>query len=357
MDSIVAQEMKDIIARLERNNHRFAGKKLLLTGAAGFLGIHFVHYFAQLNDSNILNRPVQLIAVDNFARRKPSWVESFSNRGDMVFMEADITKAVTLDSDLDFILHAASIASPTYYRLHPIETMDSNVTGLRVLLDFAVKHPIESMLFFSSSEVYGDPSPENIPTPETYPGNVSCIGPRACYDESKRFGETLCVNFQRVHGVPVKIVRPFNNYGPGLKITDRRVLCDFFRDILEDRDIVIHSDGTPTRTFCYVSDAIIGYLLALFSSAEGEVFNIGTDKPEISIRELAEFVVRLAGKPLNIVFQPSSDPAYLRDNPKRRCPNINKARTMLGYEPNVGLEKGLYRLYKWYLANPDAPEG
>ena len=188
----------------------------------------------------------------------------------------------------DFIIHAASIASPKYYRQYPIQTIDANVLGIHHLLDFAVEYPPESILFFSSSEVYGDPPPECIPTPETYVGNVSFTGPRACYDESKRLGETLCVNFHQVHKVPVKIARPFNNYGPGLKINDRRVISDFFRDVLADRNIIMYSDGTPTRTFCYIADALTGYLLILLSNAEGEAFNIGDDNPEISIKDFEE---------------------------------------------------------------------
>ena len=144
--------------------------------------------------------------------------------------------------------------------------MDANINGLRSLLDWSLRRsasaarPVEGFLFFSSSEIYGDPTPENIPTPETYRGNVSCTGPRACYDESKRYGETLCVNFAHQYGLPVQIARPFNNYGPGLKITDRRVIPDFARDILDGRDIVMLSDGSATRTFCYVADAVDGLL-------------------------------------------------------------------------------------------------
>src|SRR2546429_550100 len=146
--------------------------------------------------------------------------------------------------------HAAGIASPMYYRKYPLQTIDANINGLRNLLDYSVRQaerrrPVDGFLFYSSSEIYGDPAPEAIPTPEDYRGNVSCTGPRACYDESKRFGETMCVTFARQYGVPVKIARPFNNYGPGLKITDGRVLPDFARDVLNGRDLVMYSDGAP----------------------------------------------------------------------------------------------------------------
>src|SRR5262249_20204512 len=154
-------------------------------------------------------------------------------------------------------------------------------------------HPVRGFLFYSSSEIYGDPDPAHIPTPEDYRGYVSCTGPRACYDEAKRYGETLCVNFARVHHVPVKVARPFNNYATGLKITDRRVIPDFVRDVLSGRDIVMLSDGSPMRTFCYVADAVIGYYKVLVNGRPGESYNIGVETPEISMAELAERIVAL----------------------------------------------------------------
>ena len=206
-----------------------------------------------------------MTVFDNFIRGMPEWLQRLDQNENLTLVKHDITNPLPGDMDnFQFIIHAASIASPTYYRKYPIETMDANVNGLRSLLEYCRQQdeknkPIEGFLFFSTSEIYGDPSPENIPTPETYRGNVSCTGPRACYDESKRYGENLCVNFARQYGLPIKIVRPFNNYGPGLKITDRRVIPDFARDVLAQKDIVMLSDGSPTRTFCYVADAIVGY--------------------------------------------------------------------------------------------------
>ena len=191
--------------------------------------------------------------------------DQLSGDGSLTVLEHDITVPLPEKrGNLDFVIHAASIASPTYYRKYPIATMDANVNGLRLLLDRcreqqAAGHPVSGFLFFSTSEIYGDPPPDQIPTAEAYRGNVSCTGPRACYDESKRFGETLCVNFARQFGLPITIARPFNNFGPGLKITDRRVIPDFARDLFAGKDLVLLSDGSPTRTFCYVADAIVGY--------------------------------------------------------------------------------------------------
>jgi dTDP-glucose 4,6-dehydratase/UDP-glucuronate decarboxylase len=240
------------------------------------------------------------------------------------------------------------VASPTFYRRYPLETLDANVLGLRHMLDLAHRTRCESLLYFSSSEIYGDPAAHEIPTGENYRGNVACLGPRACYDESKRLGETLCYIYALHHRVPVKIARPFNNYGPGLRLNDRRVLPDFCREILSDRDIVLHSDGTPTRTFCYSSDAIAGYLLALLSAHDGEPFNIGADKPEISMQDLAGLLLRVAESNRRVLHTPSQDSEYLKDNPQRRCPDISKARALLGFEPKMSLEEGLTRVLDWY---------
>jgi nucleoside-diphosphate-sugar epimerase len=260
----------------------------------------------------------------------------------------------------DYIVHAAGIASPIYYRKAPIECIDANINGLRNLLDYAVAasragRPISGMLFYSSSEIYGDPSADQIPTPETYRGLVSCTGPRACYDESKRFGETLCVSFAQTRGAPVKMARPFNNYGPGLKITDGRVLPDFARDVLAGRDIVLLSDGKPTRTFCYATDAIVGYYKVLVRGQAGEPYNIGIDRPEISMAELAQLVTRTAAELFGyrgkVVLGTAQQADYLIDNPNRRCPRLDKARAHLGFNPRILVEEGIRRSLIWYSHN------
>ena len=216
-------------------------------------------------------------------------------------------------------------------------------------------------MFFSTSEIYGDPTPENIPTPETYRGNVSCTGPRACYDESKRYGETLCVNFAQQYALPIKIARPFNNYGPGLKITDRRVLPDFARDMFAGRDIVLLSDGSPRRTFCYIADAIVGYYKVLMRGRTGEAYNVGNESPEVSMLELAELLTKIGrecfGYAGRVIRSESNDSSYLTDNPQRRCPVIDKARSQLGFNPEVPLEEGLRRTLAWYQDNQEAQDG
>ena len=225
--------------------------------------------------------------------------------------------------------------------------------GLVFLLWRTDLYQCESFLFFSTSEIYGDPPSEHIPTKETYRGNVSCTGPRACYDESKRYGETLCVNFHQIHKIPVKIARPFNNYGPGLRLGDKRVIPDFFSNILNNNKIVILSDGKVTRTFCYISDAITGYLKILLSDYNGESFNIGTSGPEITMFELAQkisFIVNGNDK-FEYEYYKSNDINYLADNPQRRCPDLTKSKNLLGYEPKISLDEGLTRIYNFYKSS------
>lgn len=365
-DDVIRHDLDDIANRLYSEFAAMSGKTLFISGAGGFLGYYLVQSVLNWNRTHQEKTPVRLIAGDNFIRGVPRWLTALAGDPALVRLRHDVTQPLPGDvGNLDYMIHAASIASPIYYRMHPIETMDANVNGLRLLLDRCLRqkesgHPISGFLFFSTSEIYGDPAPNQIPTPETYRGNVSCTGPRACYDESKRYGETLCVNFARQHGMPVCCARPFNNYGPGLKITDRRVIPDFARDLFAGKDLVLLSDGSPTRTFCYVADAVVGYYKILVRGRAGEAYNIGNEKPEISMLTLAEMLTaaarRLFGYQGKIIRRESSDKDYLTDNPQRRCPVIAKARAELGFDPVVPLEEGLHRTLVWYEANQTAQE-
>lgn len=357
---VVQSDVFSIFQRTKDSLDLLSGQEVLFTGGAGFLGYLFVHLLSQVGDADG-RQPIKLTVYENFSRGRKPWLDALATRENVSLVEHDITKPLPANAPrFSYIIHAASIASPIYYRKHPIETIDANVNGLRHLLDYArgraeQNDPISGMLFFSTSEIYGDPSPDAIPTVETYRGLVSCTGPRACYDESKRLGETLCVNFAQQYGLPVTIARPFNNYGPGLDINDRRLLPDLARDMLSDKDIVLLSDGRATRTFCYVSDAITGYIKILTNGRPGESYNIGTEGPEINVRELADKVSDI-GRELfmykgKVIYKTSDDKSYLTDNPNRRCPNIAKARSELGYEPRITLDEGLRRSLIWYREN------
>lgn len=348
--SWLEKDFARVESSLRGQEEALLGKRVLLTGAAGFLGFNFLHFFAYLNKNRPEPAQVTVIAVDNFMRGRPRWIDELAAVDPKIMLKRFDTSQPwpTEEAAFDFIIHGASIASPRVYRKYPLETLDANIAGLRHMLELARRTKCASVLNFSSSEIYGDPPVQDIPTKESYRGHVACIGPRACYDESKRVGETLCYLYAKHYGVPVKIVRPFNNYGPGLRLTDGRLVADLCKDVLADRDVTLFSNGSPTRTFCYASDALSGYLLALLSPHQGEPFNIGTSSPETSIEDLATALLRVAGSQRKVKHQKSQEAEYLTDNPQRRCPDISKARSLLGFEPQVSLEEGLARTLEWY---------
>jgi UDP-glucuronate decarboxylase len=363
---VVLKDVEFIIANSEEELKSLSGKNLLITGGAGFLGYYILQTLIHWNQMNKYGEKINIVVYDNFIRGMPYWLDSLKKNENLMLIKHDITNPLPeINIEFDYIIHAASIASPTYYRKYPLQTMDANVNGLRYLLDYSrsrikSESPVEGFLFFSTSEIYGDPDPSFIPTPETYRGFVSSTGPRACYDESKRYGETLCVTFAKQFDLPVTIARPFNNYGPGLKITDRRVIPDFIRDILNNNDVVLLSDGSPSRTFCYIADAICGYFKILVNGKSGEPYNIGVSSPEISMKELAGKLVNIATDLKNyagkVVYQQSPDKNYLVDNPNRRCPDISKAVSQLGYNPQIDLDDGLERNFIWYMEHNMAVE-
>ncbi len=360
-DRLLQEDLEAICADLDAELARIAGKKLLITGGGGFLGYYLVQAALHWNRTRNARGVIDVTVYDNYMRGVPVWLEALRSEPCLHVVRQDMTQPLPRDmGHFDFIVHAAGIASPIYYRLQPLLCIDANIIGLRNLLDYAVHEresgrPLEGFLFYSSSEIYGDPSADAIPTLETYRGLVSCTGPRACYDESKRFGETLCVTYAGQEGIPVKMARPFNNYGPGLKISDGRVLPDFARNIFANEDIVMLSDGSPTRTFCYATDAITGYYKVLVRGHQGEPYNVGIEKPEISMADLAQLVCSTArelfGYTGRVMLGRSAASDYLIDNPNRRCPSISKAREHLQYSPRVSVEEGVYRSLSWYAHN------
>lgn len=366
LDELLKQDLNYINGNLQEEFGRMAGQSLLITGGAGFLGYYLVLAALHFNANEGRSQPIRVTVWDNFIRGTPKWLTALEGTPNFTMQRYDLTERLPADMpDFDWIIHAAGIASPPYYRKYPLKTIDANINGLRNLLDRCVAqgergNAVKGFLFYSSSEIYGDPSPDAIPTTEEYRGLVSCTGPRACYDESKRFGETICVIYAQQYGVPTRQARPFNNYGPGLKITDKRVIPDFAREIFAGRDLVMYSDGTPTRTFCYSADAITGYYKVLVKGGNGEPYNVGTETPEISMKELAERLIATAGDLFGykgkLIHQPAPEAVYLIDNPNRRCPNIAKSRSHLGYEPGIGIEEGLRRTLMWYHHNQEAEE-
>lgn len=321
----------------------FAGKTLLMGGGRGFLGRYFEAVFNILNERR-LKKPCKVILLDNLATAGRGASEIVDGKHTR-FINGDVSVPLQLDEPIDFVVNAAGIPSPFYYRAFPLETMDASIKGTRNLLELA-REKRARFAFFSSSEIYGDPDPRHVPTQESYRGNVSCMGPRACYDESKRVGETLCYIYHGKYGVPTNTIRPFNVYGPGMAENDYRVLPNFASEIKGGRPLKVYGTGTQTRTFCYVTDAVNGFLRVVARGVPGEAYNIGNPDPEIGIAALVKRIesalkIKVAH---DIVEYPDSYPA---DEPMRRCPDIRKARLQLQFEPSMGLDEGLRRFFRW----------
>ncbi len=343
MNQIVYEDVKNIIQDLGDIVQNFSGKRILITGFKGFLGSNYTALFYVLN-REVLKQKAEVYCMDND-------IVDLDNLTSPYTEDFHIIKGGGVDDlpikDFHYVIHCAGIASPTFYRKFPLETISVNAIGYWDMLKKIEPKTLEGFLYFSTSEVYGDPDSANIPTDEEYRGNVSCTGPRACYDESKRLGETISVSFCQEKGYPIKIVRPFNVYGPFMKLNDKRVIPDFVKYALEDGEIKLFSDGTPTRAFCYSSDAIAGFTRVLLLGKPGHPYNIGNDHSETSISDLAEMISESLGN-IKVTYAKSSDQHYLTDNPQRRCPVLTRANSELNYHPTIQPGDGIKRVINWY---------
>ncbi len=304
--------------------------RILVAGGAGFIGSHLCDY--------LIAQGHFVTAVDNCITGRAKNVAHLAENDRFSLLELDVTEAFSWQGDAVF--HLASPASPEGYLRHPFETLRVNSVGTDVLLALARENGAK-FLFASTSEVYGDPLVH--PQAETYWGNVNPIGPRACYDEGKRFGEAVTMEYVRQHEVDARIIRIFNTYGPRNDPGDGRVVPNFIAQAVLGQPITIYGDGTQTRSFCYVEDLVRGMTAAMFSAnTQGEVFNLG-NPDERTIREFADIVVRLTGTDVPVVHKPL--PA---DDPKRRRPDISKANSRLGWAPAIDLEEGLGKTIAYF---------
>lgn len=337
------QDIVEICQRIKSFCNILEGKTILITGGRGFLGRYFIEIINYLN-LNEYAYPVHLIILDNFISSGEAG-KVLPNYKNIEFIEHNVIKPFNYDGKIDYIVHAAGIASPYYYRANPMETLEVSIIGSKNMLELAKKNRAK-FIFFSSSEIYGDPDHKHVPMSESYRGNVSTMGPRACYDESKRLGETLCYIYHEYFKVHTNVIRPFNVYGPGMQETDYRVLPNFASKIKQNLPLNVYGVGTQTRTFCYINDALVGFLLVFSDGVSGHAYNIGNPKPEITIIDLVKKIEKVLEKKLkiNIIEYPDSYPA---DEPLRRAPDITKAKIQLGYEPRIELEEGLKRFLSW----------
>lgn len=297
--------------------------RILVTGAAGFLG-------SFLCDRLLANGHV-VIGMDNRVSGQIANLDDALYHDRFSFHEHDVTEFIHVSGELDAVLHLASLASPVFYRDHPIKTLKVGALGTHKTLGLA-RQKDATYLFTSTSEVYGDP--EVNPQPESYRGNVDSYGPRSCYDESKRYGESLVRAYRTKHDLDVRVARVFNTYGPRMRLDDGRVIPNFMKQALTGEDLTVYGDGEQTRSFCYVSDMIDG-LVALLQSDVQEPVNIG-NQDERTINELAAVVREVVGSESGVAYEelPPQDPQVRR-------PDISKAREKLGWEPTIDLQDGL----------------
>ncbi len=310
--------------------------RILITGGAGFIGSHLADL--------LLARGHEVIALDNLLTGSLRNIAHLQGQPNFTFIHADVTQPLHIEGPLDAIFHLASLPSPVDYLKMPIKTLKVGALGTLYALGLA-KAKGARFLLASTSEVYGDPLVH--PQPESYWGNVNPVGPRGVYDESKRFAEALTMAYHRTHGLATRIARIFNTYGPRMRLDDGRVVPNFIRQALKGEPLTVYDDGSRTRSFCYVSDLIEG-LYRLILSDYALPVNLGNPQ-EMTIVQFAQTVVRLAGSRSEITFVVPKD-ERTADDPHTRQPDITLARTILGWEPQVGLEEGLARTIAWFRA-------
>jgi dTDP-glucose 4,6-dehydratase len=307
--------------------------RILLTGGAGFLGSHLADKLVERGD--------HVICMDNLITGNPKNIEHLSGKENFEFIKHDVSNYIDVKGEIDYVIHLASPASPVDYLEYPIKTLKVGSLGTHNALGVAKEHSSKFFLA-STSEVYGDPLVN--PQPETYWGNVNPIGPRGVYDEAKRFAEAITLAYHRVHGIDTKIVRIFNTYGERMRNHDGRVVPNFIDQALKNEPLTVYGNGSQTRSFCYVSDLIEGFL-KLMDSGLNEPVNIG-NPGEMSILDFAEKIRGIIGSKSEIVYEdlPVNDP-------KVRRPDISKAKEKLGWEPKVGVDEGLKKTIDWFKEN------
>ncbi len=310
--------------------------RVLVAGGAGFIGSHVC--------DELIARGHEVTCVDNLLTGRRENIAGLEGTPSFTFVHEDVARAPK--DSVDLILHLASPASPVHYQQYPLETMWANSAGTQRLLELASASGAR-FVFASTSEVYGDPLEH--PQRETYWGNVNPIGPRACYDESKRFGEALTFSYRQARGVNATIVRIFNTYGPRMNTDDGRVVPEFISAALDGRPLPIFGDGRQTRSFCYISDLVEGLLLvAMDRESDGCVFNIGNPH-EVTMLELAHEIARAAGVGLDVAHLPP-----VTDDPARRRPDIRRMRERYGWQPQVGLAQGLSETVAYFRRSDES---
>ena len=344
-NSIVIEDMRFITSQYQIPWHLLKNKTVLIAGASGFLAAYMLETLLYLNDTQHLN--INVLAL---VRSRNYFCKRFAHhlkRTDLLCVEQDVVTPFKVEEGLDFIIHAASQASPKYYSTDPVGTLSANTLGTSQLLNLARNYNVEGFLYFSSGEVYGEPT--KVPTSETDYGYLDPLELRSCYAESKRMGENMCVSWNHQYGVPTKIVRPFHTYGPGMRLDDGRVYADFVSDVICGQNIVLKSDGLARRSFCYLADATAGFWTVLLTGVNGRAYNIGNPDGEISIRDLANLVSELyPEKNISVRLESRKiSENYLPSKISVSSPDITLARG-LGWAPGTSIETGFRKTIESY---------
>jgi nucleoside-diphosphate-sugar epimerase len=342
---IIEEDLVWLTSQLGDALYALEGSSCVITGATGLLGTYLLETVVWAN-AYLFANPCRVYAV---VRRKPLPTGIHAhllNEPSLNFIECDARQVPPILQEADFLIFAATKGSPRYYLQEPIETMELNGSGLSQWLSFACRVSSKSVLYISSGEIYGI-QPSVIPTPENYAGAIDPVHPRSIYAESKRYGEALSLAYWREHTLPVKLVRPFQVFGPGIQPKDGRAFADFLSAAALGQPIVMNSSGLAKRTFLYIADAVFAFWLVLLRGSAGSVYNVGRSDGEISIRALAERIIAVtqSKSPLMIPVDPSANNF---GSPVQTCPDIRRIQHELGFQPNFSLDQMILRTYRWF---------
>jgi UDP-glucuronate decarboxylase len=346
MNFIIQEDIQRIL-QTQLAWERLKNTTVLITGANGFLPAYMVETIMYLNIYKTYN--IKLICLVRNLEKAHKRFQHLIDHPNFNIIEQDVCQIIEYEGDIDYIIHAASQASPNFYATDPVGTSKPNIIGTYNLLELARKKETKSFLFFSSGEVYGEVIASQLPAIETTFGYLDCNTVRACYAESKRMGETLCQCYWKQYGINTKIVRPTHTYGPGMNLNDTRVFADFVNCIIQNKNIELRSNGHSCRTFCYLGDATVAYFMILLSRNGGEAYNVGNPQCEISILELAKKLIHLyPDKKLKVEFKANDVSEYLMSATQKSSIDISKIQR-LGWKPCTSIEAGFKRTIDSFL--------
>lgn len=346
MMSKIIQDDLAYMAKADLPWHKLAGKVILVAGANGALPAYMVELILYLNQT-VLMEPATVLALVRNKSKAQQRFQAYSDNKNLQFIVQDVCEPLNFSGTVDIIIHAASLASPKYYGQNPVGTLLPNVLGTYNLLELARQKKSETFLFFSSGAVYG-PGSGSAQTTENDFGPIDPLTINSCYAESKRMGENMCAAWLSQYQVPVKIVRPFHTYGPGISLDDGRAFADFCKNIVNNENIVLNSDGGARRSFCYLADAVVGFFTVLLKGEVGQAYNV-TSSEEVSILELAQTLVALfPEKKLQVIYKQNQDSNYLPIKTSAAGPNFEKLKN-LGWQPRYSIQGGFKRMIDNYL--------